>query len=234
MVLRFFSISMFVLFLFPGCSLLEDLLIEDTTPTKTRMEGVWEVIAAYNEKDFSIIDSIQFPRIVFDLQSDNTVISSAGPMMMYVVYGGSKYVNIASKIDEVFNYAKLSFTNGEFFIGGGVVNRFTLEMKLEGLPGQEALTSLLKMLGIGNDYLDVVIYHKFIDVSVEFAPTSNDTMEWCFDNVTTAVYNKKDTQGNYVLWYGWPVDVFSHCRFVMVKRIKTIEQIIDEGARKPE
>ncbi len=199
--------------------------IKEEIPTKTLMEGVWEVTEAYNENGEDILAGINFPVTAFHLSSDNTVISSAGPMFMYIVYGDSKYTQIASKIDEVMNYASLDFNGGEFFIGGGVQNRFTLEMKLEGLPGQKTLTTLLDLLGITNDYWDVVIYHKFMDVYVEVDETK-EVMTWDFDNTTHAVYNTKDNYGNYILWQGWPVNNFSKCRFVLTKRVKDLKDVV--------
>jgi len=208
------------------CSLFdwEELLVED--PTKTRMEGVWQVTEAYNEAGDDILDKISFPVTAFQLSSNNSVASTAGPMMMYQVYGSSNYTTIASKIDQVFDYAKLKFTDGEWFIKGGVVDRFTLEMKLEGLPGQSSLTTLLGMLGIGGDYLDVTIYHRFIDVKVE---VDNDTtMTWTFDDSTSARYNKKDSEGNLVLWNGFSTTSFSKSTFVLTKKMKTIDDIVKD------
>ncbi|MDD3877799.1 MAG: hypothetical protein PHT69_14355 [Bacteroidales bacterium] len=201
--------------------------IEEEIPTKTRMEAVWQVTEAYNQSGEDILADVSFPLVGFHLSSDNTIISSAGPMIMYIVYGDSKYTEIASKIDQVFNYSSLNFNGGEFFVGGGVQNRFTLEMKLEGLPGQATLTTLLDLLGITDDYWDVVIYHKFMDVFVEIDPTG-EKMIWEFDDKTTAVYNTKDNYGNYILWNGWPVNNFSKSRFVFTKKTKDLKDLIIE------
>lgn len=204
-------------------------LIEEEPPTKTQMEGVWSVSKAYDtETGQDITSQVNFPITAFQLSSDGTIISTAGPLIMYIVYGDSKYVEIASKIDEVFNYASLDFNGGEFFIGGGVQPRFTLEMKLEGLPGQKALTTLLELLGIGNDYLDVVVYHKFLNVKVDFSEDYN-TMYWEIDSQTTAVYNTKDNQGNYVLWNGWPVNSFSKVQITLEKQVQDLRDLV-EGA----
>ncbi len=215
---------------FLSCGLLE--LELEQPPTKTRMQGLWEVVEAYDEDGNSILEKINFPATFFQLQSDNNIISSAGPMIMMLVYGDSKYTSIASKIDQTFNYASADvFTNGEWFIEGGVTERFTLEMKLEGLPGQKSLTTLLDLLGITKDYLDVTIYHKFKNVHVEFDPFSDNTeMTWEFDNSTTAVYNKKDNYGDYVLWNGFPVDRFSRCRFVFKKRAGSLKDAVVNAA----
>lgn len=201
--------------------------------TKSSMEGTWQVIEAYDENDSSIIDKINFPVTAFHLSSDNTVISTAGPMMMYIVYGDSKYTEIASKIDQVFNYANLDVTGGEFFIGGGVQETFTLEMKLEGLPGQKTITELLDLLGITNDYWDFVIYHKFIDVTVYFddGPDGEDyenrnIMFWEFTDATAGVYNTKDNTGTYQSWSGWPSDTFSKCRFVLERKTEDLETVV--------
>ncbi len=200
---------------------------KDETPTKQKMEGVWEVTAAYDQNGKNILPQLEVPVVAFHLSSDNTVISTAGPMMMYIVYGDNKYTQIASTVDQVFNYASLDFTGGEFFVGDGVQDRFTLEMKLEGLPGQKTLTTLLNLLGISQSWLNVVIYHKFMDVGVSF--NYDDTqMTWDFDNYTKAVYNTKDQYGNYILWQGWPVNNFSRCSFVLKKRSQDISSIVEQ------
>ena len=222
--LIFLSIACLLVF---GC----EYLFEEEIPTKSKMEGVWEVIEAYDADSTPIIDDIKFPVTAFHLSSDHTVLSTAGPMAMYLVYGGNKYVEIASKIDQVFNYISLDVNGGEFFIDGGPVNRFTLEMKLEGLPGQKALTELLELIGIGNDYLDIVVYHKFMDIKVTFSGANDDIMMWEFDNLTHAEYNTKDQYGKYVLWQGWPAVNFSKCSFVLQKRVKSLEEVIKEHSK---
>ena len=145
-----------------------------------------------------------------------------------MVYGDSKYTQIASDIDQVFNYTGVDYTGGEYFVADGVVDRFTLEMKLQGLPGQHALTQLLSLLGINSQFLDQVIYHKFMDVGVAFAD-NNNTMTWTIDDATTAVYNKKDNNGNYVLWGGWPVANFTRCTIVMEKQVKDLNQVVADA-----
>lgn len=217
-----------------SCSLsdLFDVLKEaEIPPTKSRMEGIWQVTEAYDGQDSSILNKISFPITAFHLSSDNSITSTAAPMFMNIVYGSSKYTEIAAKVDGVFNYANLDLTGGEWFIGGGPVDRFTIEMKLQGLPGQKAITDLLGLLGIGNDYLDVVIYHKFINVRVNFDSNVDSVMTWEFDAETTAEYNTKDNQGNKVLWQGWPVSKFSHCRFVLTKRVKDLRDLITDAKK---
>jgi hypothetical protein len=217
MVVLFFFIS--------GCDLLDLTLLSPPT-TKEKMMGVWEVTGATDENGDSILNQINFPVTAFHLAEANSVNSTAGPMFMNIVYGNSKYTQIASKIDQVFDYTSLSLTEGEWFIEGGYPDRFTIEMKLQGLPGQSSLTTLLNALGIAKNYLDMTVYHKFIDVKVTFPETSDSVMVWEFDDQTTAVYNSKDSQGNLVLWNGWPTNAFGHYRFVLEKRVKTIQQLI--------
>ena len=87
---------------------------------------------------------------------------------------------------------------------------------------------MLDLIGIGNDYLDVVVYHKFMDVKVSFED-NNNVMVWEFDNTTTAIYNSKDNYGNYVSWEGWTTDSFSKCKFKLRKQVKDLEGVV-EGA----
>lgn len=201
---------------------------QEEKPTKTSMEGVWVVKHVYDENGVDQISRFNFPITAMHLSSDNTVIAAASPLIMYVVYGDSKYTQIASYIDQVFNYAGLDFNGGEFFVAGGTPDRFTLEMKLEGLPGQKALTDLLDMLGIGQAYLDLVVYHKFMDVGVDFSNDYN-TMTWYFDNTTSAVYNTKDNNGNYILWGGWPVENFTRCTIELEKQVSDLTQVVQDA-----
>jgi len=202
---------------------------KEETPTKTLMEGVWQVTAAQDDQGVDILPKIKFPIVAFHLSSDNTVISTAGPMIMYIVYGGGKYATIASHIDQVFNYASLDFNGGEFFVGDGTQPKFTLEMKLEGLPGQKTVATLLGLLGLDPGFLDIVVYHKFMDVAVSFNET-NDEMYWTWETTTTAVYNKKDQYGNYVLWGGWPVNSFQRCSFTLKKVSKELRDLVKENS----
>ena len=194
------------------------------------MEGVWEVTSVITSDDEpeEIVQDLRFSILAFHLSSDGTIVSTGGPLMMYIVYGKNKYTEILSQIDQVFNYTTLSFNGGEFFVGGGVQESFTLEMKLEGLPGQKALTTLLELIGIGNDYLDVVVYHKFMDIAISF-DDEYETMIWEFDNLTTAIYNTKDSYGNYVLWSGWEVNNFQKCQIVLTKKSKDLRDLVQEA-----
>jgi hypothetical protein len=201
---------------------------KDTTPTKTLMEGVWTVSHVYDAAGTDHVGQLNFPVTAFWLSSDNSVVSTAGPLMMYVVYGDSKYTQVAADIDQVFNYVNLNYNGGEYFVGDGVVERFTLEMKLEGLPGQHALTDLLTMIGIQTGFLNTVIYHKFQNVGIGFTD-ANNTMTWTIDDNTTALYNTKDNNGNYVLWGGWPVANFSRCTIVLSKQVNTLNQVVTDA-----
>ena len=82
---------------------LDDFIEQD--PTKTRMEGVWEVTEAYNEDGESILENISFPITAFHLSNDNSVTSTAGPMISLLVFGQNDYTRVASQIDQFFNYS---------------------------------------------------------------------------------------------------------------------------------
>lgn len=216
-----------------GCSLFPLDFNTTTTPTKEKMKGVWVLTDAYNQEGSQIVEDINFPITAFYLSNDNTVESTAGPMFMHIVYGGGNYTKIASKVDQVFKYITLELTGGEWFISDSEdVSRFTIEMKLKGLPGQTAFTEVLSLLGIKPAFLDVTIYHMFNDIKVTFDDAADSVMVWEFDSQTTATYNTKDQYGKSVLWNGWPVNNFERGRFIFHKRSKTIKDLITE-AKKP-
>ena len=213
-----------MIIVFSSC---EEAIVE--IPTRTKMQGIWAVTEVYSEADTLITEKFNFPITAFWLSDDNSIMSTAGPLMMYTVYGDNQYTNIFSKIDQVFDYVSLNYNGGEFFVKNGVVERFTLEMKLEGLPGQDALTDLLSIIGIDAQWLEVVIYHKFMDIKVEFL--SNDVMMWTFDANTFAAYNFKNEYGNYVLWEGWPVNNFQKIRIILTKQVKSLDDVIIEASK---
>jgi len=202
------------------------------TPTKSRMEGaVWVVTEAYDSSGANILDKFQNPIIpitAFHLSSDNTVLSTAGPMVTYLVYGDSKWTEVSAVVDQIFNYANLSFNGGEYFVADGVVDRFALEMKLEGVGGSNTLETILNIFNIQAQWLETVVYHKFLDVKVSFND-ANDRMTWEFDNTTWAKYNMKDSYGEYILWGGWPVTKFSKCKFILDKKTKKLDDIVSEA-----
>jgi hypothetical protein len=217
-----FAAIALVLFIGAGCDWIKPLT------TKEKMTGVWEVTDARDENGVSILNTINFPVTVIQLTGDNNVASTAGPMFMSIVYGTSDYVTVASRIDQLFDYNKLQLTNGEWACAEGYPDRFTIEMVLS-FPGLTSFTDILSLLGVHAGYLDQIIYHKFMDVKVEFdAPSSDSVMTWEFDGMTTAVYNKKDSNLNYVLWGGWPTNSFGHYTFELTKRARTVTQLIQD------
>mgnify|MGYP001811151542 CR=1 FL=1 len=203
-------------------------------PTKTKMEGVWRVVQAYDSSGADIMTKVEnnlIPITAFYLGSDNTILSTAGPMTTYIVYGDHKWTQISSTIDQIFNYASLTFNGGEYFVADGVTDRFTLEMKLEGIGGSSTLSDILDIFGISAQWLKEVVYHKFRDVSISFDDT-DQYMTWQFDGQTSAVYNMKDQYGDYVLWGGWPVNGFQRCKFVLQKKTKSLNDITTEAYAK--
>lgn len=201
---------------------------EEEFQTKQNMEGCWTATTITNSQGQDITNKVSVPIVAFHLSSDGTIISTAGPLMMYVVYGDNKYTEIASQIDQVFNYTTLSFNGGEFFVGADEQKSFTLEMKLEGIAGTKTLKTLLQLIGINASYLEFVVYHKFMNVGISFAD-NNKTMIWTIDANTTATYNKKDVNGNYILWNGWPVNNFQHCTIRFTKQTRDIRDVVTQA-----
>jgi hypothetical protein len=225
MKLRFFTAL--IVFFGVGCQFLN---FTPGVPTQTKMEGVWKVTEATDvSSNTSILNSINFPVTAFKLSTTNGVLSTAGPMFMYIVYGPSAFANVVGKVDAAFDYAHLNTTDGEWFIDTGNVDNFTIEMKLS-LPGASTIETLLQVLGVQNTYLQGIykhiIYHKFENVKVSFPNGGDSVMVWEFDNSTTALYNTKDSQGNYVLWNGWPTSGFSKCKFTLQKQASDIVDIV--------
>jgi hypothetical protein len=206
---------------------------KEETPTKVLMQGTWELTEATDSSGNDIRDIVAFPVTALQLTDDNGMLGTQGPMFTYVVYGGSKWISTSSKIKQAFDYANFRFNTGEFFVEGGTPDRFTVEAKLQATAVAGGLADVLTALGVGNGWLKQVIYHKFIDVKVTFpsedAQGNRNVMVWEFDDRTIGAYNYKDAQGNSLLWQGWPVESFTRARFVFTKRIKTLNDLVEEN-----
>ncbi len=216
------------LLLFTHCGLLDDLILTEE-PTQKRMQGIWMVTEAIGESDEDIMDKINFPATIFQLGNDNSLNSTAGPMGNYLIYGGNKYAEVASKIDQVLDYTELAPDDGEWFIDNGVVSRFTMYFKLITVPGISSLSDLLGLFGVYIPLLRQVIYHKFIDVKVTFE--SDDIMIWEFDDQTVTDYYTVDGKGERVP-ISISTDKFSRARFVLTKQVKNLQDLITEAAQK--
>lgn len=236
-----------VMFFFAGGFLFNSCELEDEpTPTNELMEGVWELTSIVDESGNEIGDSIMgwFPCYMsFDAQ--NSVISTSGPVFMYLVYGRSRFVDITSKIDDVFKYADFALdgdlnflTNGEWFIDKNkVVTDFTIQMKLR-FPTATTLSDVFSLMNlplpeIVEDALDIIVYHRFKYVSVEIDDNNPDEMIWTFTDNVVADYNTKDMYGDYVTYTGIPADSYQRCSMKFEKRIKGLteltNQAIDDG-----
>lgn len=220
--LHLLVIPMLVLLVLSSCKK------EDEFQTKQNMEGCWTATSVTNAQGQNITNRVSLPIVAMHLSSDGTIISTAGPLMMYIVYGDSKYVQMASQLDQVFNYSTLSFNGGEFFVGADEQKSFTLEMKLEGIAGTKTLKTILQLIGIESSFLEFVVYHKFMNVGIDFAD-NNRTMIWTIDANTKAVYNKKDVNGDYLLWNGFPVTSFQPCTIRFTKQTKDIREIVTQA-----
>jgi hypothetical protein len=199
-------------------------------PTKVLMQGTWELTAATDGAGNNILGIVAFPVTAIQLTDDNGMVGTQGPLFTYSVYGGSQWVTANAKIKQAFDYANFRFNTGEYFVEAGNPTRFTVEAKLQATALAGGLTDVLTIMGVGQGWLQQVIYHKFINVKVTVPKIDNskerNTMIWEFDNETTAAYNYKDGQGNILLWGGWPVNNFSKGTYTFTKRISGLNDIV--------
>lgn len=211
---------------------------QEETPTRTAMQGNWELVSAKDAAGNDITSQIAFPVTAVQLTDDNGMLGTQGPMFTRIVYGDSKWIEVSSKIKQVFDYANLRMNTGEFFVGENVQTTFTVEAKLQATAavGGGSLKDILNIFGIQSSFLQETIYHKFTNVKVSFPNSSqkdgffsslggnnnnNDsrynTMVWEFTDATQAFYNYKDQNGNYVIWNGFPVGQFKKGTYTFQK-----------------
>ena len=229
------KISLFIGFItilsFQSCK--KDESVKEPVPTKTLMQGTWELTAATDNEGKDILSKVAFPVTVVQLNNSNGMMGTQSPMFTYIVYGGSKWIEVAGKIGQAFDYANFQFSDGEFFVGDGTPNFFTVEAKLKATAAAGNLGSILTAFGVEAPFINETIYHKFSNVKVTFPghdPVESDvtTMVWEFDNLTVGKYNIKDAEGNPALWDGWPTGSFTKSTFTFTKRIKTVIDVVKE------
>lgn len=205
------------------------------------MQGNWELTAAVDANGKDILSQISFPVTALQLTDDNGMVGTHAPLATRVVYGDSKWIQAAGKMNQVFDYANLRFNTGEFFVGEGTVDNFTVEFKLQATSAAGGLSDLLSIFGVGGGWLQQVVYHKFTNVRVSFPNeqqtvfTNNNSnanrnreqiMIWEFTDQTQGFYNYKDAQGNSIIWNGWPVDRFSRGKYTFTKRTQGVNDLV--------
>ena len=234
-LIRFFAVIALLStgFVFNSCEKEED----PPTPTNELMEGkVWEVTAVYDENDSNITQDVNsyFPTYIH-LDDANSLNSTAGPMFMYLVYGKSKFINVTSKFDEVFKYADLQMTEGEWFIDKNkVVDNFTLEVKMR-FPTAETFNEVFQLLNVTPpeivaDAIDIIVYHRFKFVNVDINEASPDKMTWRVTGSVEANYYTKDQYGDPVVWVGMSPDLFSHMTIQLDKRAGSLTDLVTAAA----
>lgn len=223
---RSLASALLITILFTSCE-------KEQRPTKERMYGTWELTAATNAAGEDIKSKVAFPVTAIQLTDDNGMVGTQGPMFTHIVYGGTKWIEVSAKIKQAFDYANFRFNTGEYFVEGGTPDRFTVEAKLQATAAAGGLTDILSIVGVGNGWLQQVIYHKFINVKVAFDEDRKkddpEVMTWEFDAETTAAYNYKDAQGNTLLWEGWPVNNFGKATFTFTKRVEGLNDIVEKN-----
>jgi hypothetical protein len=207
---------------------------EEETPTRIAMQGNWQLTEATDGAGNDILSKIAFPVAAIQLTDDNGMLGTQSPMFTYIVYGGSKWIEASSKISAIFDYANLRLSTGEFFVGEGVQDVFTVEAKLQATAAIGGLSDVLAIFGVASSYFQQTIYHKFTNVSVSFPEVGkkdekNSVMIWEFTDATNALYNYKDAQGNYVAWLGWPVANFSKGKFTFTKKVEGVNDIVRDN-----
>lgn len=224
--MKYFNTRFLFLICFSSFTLFSGSCVKEETPTRTRMQGNWHLTSAQDESGNDILSAVAFPVTAIQLTDDNGMLGLQAPLFTRIVYGPSKWIQISADIEQVFDYLHYQFSTGEFFVAEGVTDRFTVEAKLKATAALGDVVDILNIMGIQAQWLQSTIYHKFIDVKVTFS--GDNTMIWEFDSQTQGAYNTKDSQGNYVLWQGWPVNSFQKGKYTFTKITKTMTEMVDE------
>ncbi len=209
---------------------------DEPTPTNDLMEGVWKLDKIVDENGVNVTDTVmEFFPAYLHLDDANSVNSTAGPLFMYLVYGESKFISISSKMDEMFKYADMQLTEGEWFIDKNkVVDNFTLEIKMR-FPTMETFNEIFTIFDIDlpevvEDAMDIIVYHKFKFVKTQINDTNPDIMVWNVTKEVQANYYTKDQYGDPVVYVGMSPDAFTKCTMTWSRQAKSITQLVEEAA----
>lgn len=220
------------------CAVFFSSCTKEPTATKILMQGNWQLTAATDANGNDILSKVTFPVTVIQLTDDNGMLGTHAPLATRVVYGDTKWTEASGKMNQLFDYANFRFNTGEFFVGEGSVDNFTIEFKLQATAiGGGVLSDILSIFGVANGWLQQTVYHKFTNVKVSFpgeeatiftskAKEERNTMIWEFTDATQGFYNYKNAQGNSVLWNGWPVEKFARGKYTWTKKTEGINDIV--------
>jgi hypothetical protein len=221
-------LAVFALFVLSSCE-------KEPTPTKILMQGNWELTEATDASGNDILAKVSFPVTVIQLTDDNGLLGTHAPLATRTVYGDTKWIEVSGKMNQIFDYANFRFNTGEFFVGEGSVDNFTIEYKLQATAAAGALSDILSIFGVANGWLQQTVYHKFTNVKVSFPgedkkfsnkDEEKNIMVWEFTDETQGHYNYKDSQGNVVLWEGWPVNSFAKGKYTWTKRTEGLNDLV--------
>lgn len=231
------SLTIFSLLLFVGCTEIIDSLFVEEPVTSERMNGVWEITAVYDNNDTSVnmLDTIilgygdiNVPMYLNLNNSYDEMETTAGPLLLYLVYGRNNWTTFFGKLDQIFDYVDgRYFTSGEWGIADTVdAENLTIKAKVMP-PSMTTFTEILDLIpGINTSVLKKYVIHQFKKVTVEME--SDSLMTWEFSDNTEAFYYTQNDELDPELWSGWSASSFSRCTIVMEKRIKTLDQLIDD------
>ena len=142
---------------------------KEPTATKILMQGNWQLTAATDANGNDILSKVTFPVTVIQLTDDNGMLGTHAPLATRVVYGDTKWTEASGKMNQLFDYANFRFNTGEFFVGEGSVDNFTIEFKLQATAiGGGVLSDVLSIFGVANGWLQQTVYHKFTNVKISF------------------------------------------------------------------
>jgi len=218
-----------------GCSILDSF--NDPTPTQTLMEGVWQVTAVYdlsNDSTVNMLDSIglgyKSSRIPFfvKLSEDGDMQSTAGPLFLYLVYGNRNYTNFFGKLDDLFRYADMETTNGDWSINDGIQDDFDMQVKLMP-PSMKTFTNILELFGVNVQKIKTFLLHRFNNVSVDIDSSSPKEMTWRWTSAVDASYFTSGDNFDNVIWVGWEATKFSRCKVVFEKKVGTLQDLINQN-----
>ena len=227
-ILKYILISAIILSIF-SCEKDEN----EPTPTNDLMEGVWKLNQITDTAGIDITDNVMgfFPGYLH-LDDANTATSTVGPLFMYIIYGDSKFINITSKFDEIFKYADIQLTQGEWFIDKNkTVDNFTIEIKMR-FPTAETFNEAIQILDLPLpeavlDAVDIIIYHKFKYTGVYIDDEHPDVMTWNFNKNILTEYTTKDDQGDKQA-FTLSTNSFTKCNITWVREVKSINSLVEE------
>lgn len=195
----------------------EEITVHETT--KNLLTGTWKLTEMYDDLEILSTHLITDAGDCYiSIDSSGDVISTAGPMFMFIGFGYPKYSTVVDTLDNYFHYYTGNRTSGEIYMpDNSLFDDITIQMKMS-FDNVSRWNYLLNTMSVQAPSLaEPVIYFKFSNVILQLEEANPEEMTWLITSATIPEYTLKDQYGDYIPWTEISSTNLSLCSLVFEK-----------------